>query len=214
MKTIMRTVPLLLVLAALALPPDAAAQMYRWTDDRGQVFYTQGIDSVPDRYRAGARSVGAVSAPEPVVAPQKPGAPAGGTPAGTATVPGVTRITFTPGKPIMVKARINEGGTADLMLDTGAQVTVINPRVLAALGVSMRQAERSVIRGVTGSTDTLSVSLESVEVSGARVGPLRVVSHDVGFESDGLLGRDFLDRFTVNIDNNAGVVTLAPRATR
>ncbi len=28
---------------------------------------------------------------------------------------------------------------------------------------------------------------------------------------DGLLGRDFLDRFTVNIDNNAGVVTLTPR---
>jgi len=206
-KTIARTVPLLLVLVALALPPDAAAQMYRWTDDRGSVFYTQGIDSVPDRYRAGARSIGAASAPEPAVSAPKPGAPA----AGTATVPGVTRITFTPGKPIMVKARINEGGTADLMLDTGAQVTVINPRVLAALGVSMREAGRSVIRGVTGSSDALSVDLASLEVAGARVGPLRVVSHDVGFEADGLLGRDFLDRFTVNIDNRAGVVTLAPR---
>jgi aspartyl protease/uncharacterized protein DUF4124 len=183
-QTIARTVPLLLVLVALALPPDAAAQMYRWTDDRGQVFYSQGIDSVPDRYRAGARSIGAASAPEPAISAPKPGAPA----AGTAAVPGVTRITF-----------------------TGAQVTVINPRVLAALGISMRESERSVIRGVTGSSDALSVNLASLEVSGARVGPLRVVSHDVGFEADGLLGRDFLDRFTVNIDNRAGVVTLAPR---
>jgi len=31
---------------------------------------------------------------------------------------------------------------------------------------------------------------------------------DVG---DGLLGRDFLDQFNVNIDSSRGVVTLAPK---
>lgn len=189
---------ILLLLIAVLQPGPAAAQMYRWTDERGQVFYTQGLDSVPERYRAGARLVGA--AEPPASQPQSPGA-----------TPGVTRIPFTPGRPIMVKARINDAGTADLMLDTGAQVTVINPRVLAALGVAMRDVQRSTLRGVTGSTDTLAVTLESVEVAGARVGPLQIVSHDVGFEGDGLLGRDFLDRFTVNIDNRAGIVTLTPR---
>jgi len=39
-----------------------------------------------------------------------------------------------------------------------------------------------------------------------------VVSHDSELgQGDGLLGRDFLDRFTVNIDNAAGIVTLTPR---
>jgi predicted aspartyl protease len=111
----------------------------------------------------------------------------------------------------MVKARINDSGVADLMLDTGAQVTIINPRVLAALGVGMRDAQRSTLRGVTGTAEAFAVSLESLEVAGARVGPLTIVSHDVGFDGDGLLGRDFLDRFTVTIDNRAGIVTLTPR---
>jgi hypothetical protein len=38
-----------------------------------------------------------------------------------------------------------------------------------------------------------------------------VVSHDTGFRGDGLLGRDFLDHFSVTIDNGAGVVTLTPK---
>ena len=89
---------------------------------------------------------------------------------------------------------------------------MINPRALAAFGVSMRDAQRGTLQGVTGTTDTLAVRLESLEVASARVGPLMVVSHDSGpGTGDGLLGRDFLDRFTVNIDNTAGVVTLTPK---
>jgi len=192
---------LLFLIATLA--DGAAAQMVRWTDDRGQVFYSQGLESVPERHRAGARFIGTADAPAPAAATT-------GTPA-AAIKPTAGKIQFTPGKPIMVKAKINDGGTADLMLDTGAQVTVVNPRVLAALGVGTRDAQRSTVRGVTGSTEALSVTIDSLEVAGTRVGPLQVVSHDVGFDSDGLLGRDFLDRFTVNIDNQAGVVTLTPR---
>ena len=75
----------------------------------------------------------------------------------------------------------------------------------------MRNAQQSTIHGVTGAADAMTVTVESIDVAGAQVGPLQVVSHDAGSGGDGLLGRDFLDRFTVNIDNNAGVVTLTPR---
>ncbi len=190
-------------LLVLVVPAGAAAQMYRWTDDQGQVFYTQGLDSVPERYRAGARIVGSLESPGTPIAPPQSRAEA---PAAT------TRIRFTPGHPIMVTALINGAGSAELMLDTGAAVTVINPRVLAALGVGMGAAQRSTLQGVTGRADTLAVTLESIEVAGTRVGPLKIVSHDVAFgQGDGLLGRDFLDHFTVNIDNRAGLVTLSPR---
>jgi predicted aspartyl protease len=188
------------LLVLVVLPQIASAQIYRWTDERGQVSYSQGLESVPERYRSGARLVGS---PEPPVATSRPQS--------SAASPGLSRIPFTPGRPIMVKARINDSGVADLMLDTGAQVTIINPRVLAALGVGMRDAQRSTLRGVTGSAEAFAVSLDSLEVAGARVAPLTIVSHDVGFDGDGLLGRDFLDRFTVNIDNRAGIVTLTPR---
>src|SRR5262245_44890283 len=199
-------------LLALACPALVAAQTYRWTDDEGRTNYTQGIDSVPERHRASARVIGGSATPVDAGAStpdSTPGAAAAAPRAATGTP---TRITFVPGHPIMVTARINGSGTAQLLLDTGAQVTVINPRALAAFGVSMRDAQRGTLQGVTGTTDTLAVRLESLEVASARVGPLMVVSHDSGpGTGDGLLGRDFLDRFTVNIDNTAGVVTLTPK---
>jgi predicted aspartyl protease len=124
----------------------------------------------------------------------------------------VTHISFTPGKPIMVSAKINGEGSAQLMLDTGASVTVINPRVLAGMGIGSREAVRGSVKGATGTADVLFVPVHSIEVGGARSGPLRVAAHDVDLgQGDGLLGRDFLDQFEVNIDSMAGVVTISPK---
>ncbi len=169
----------------------ASAQIYRWTDERGNVQFSQGIQSVPSQFRGGASE------------PTAPSAPAAG----------VARIPFTPGQPIVVAAKINGGGTTQLILDTGAQGTLISPTALAALGISYRNAVRGSIKGVTGDANVLAVRIESIEVDGARFGPLMVVSHDSGLGSgrDGLLGRDFLDNFIVTIDSAARVVTLTPK---
>jgi predicted aspartyl protease len=193
-------------LLAGALTP-ASAQIYRWTDDRGEVRFSQGIHSVPPQFRGGAVMMSA---------PSQPSAPAPGAPeaaAASSSAAGVARIPFTPGQPIMVSAKINGGGTTQLILDTGAQGTLISPTVLAALGISYRDAIRTSIKGVTGDANALSVKVDSIEVDGARVGPLMVVAHDSGLGSgrDGLLGRDFLDNFIVTIDNSARVVTLTPK---
>lgn len=189
-----------------ALAP-AWAQIYRWTDERGEVRFSQGIHSVPPQYRGGAVIVGSPSQP----APATPPTPELATP--TVQPAGVARIPFTPGQPIMVSAKINGGGTAQLILDTGAQGTLISPTALAAMGISYRNAVRGSIKGVTGDANVLSVRIESIEVDGARFGPLMVVSHDSGLGSgrDGLLGRDFLDNFIVTIDSVARVVTLTPK---
>ncbi len=185
----------------------ARAQIYRWTDERGEVRFSQGIQSVPPQFRGGAVAVGAAS-------PPAPSAPPPSDVSSDATPSGVARIQFTPGRPIMVNARINGSGSTQLILDTGAQATVISPSALAAVGVSYRNAARGSIRGVTGETSVLAVRVESIEVEGARVGPLMVVSHDAGLGTgtDGLLGRDFLDQFVVTIDSNRRVVTLTPKS--
>jgi hypothetical protein len=185
----------------------ASAQIYRWTDERGEVRYSQGINSVPPQFRGGAVMMST---------PSQPAAPA---PAATgpssegSAAEGVARIPFTPGRPIVVNARINGGGTTQLILDTGAQGTVISPAALAALGVSYRNAVRGSIKGVTGDANVLAVRIESIEVEGARFGPLLVVSHDAGLGpgTDGLLGRDFLDNFIVTIDSASRFVTLTPK---
>ena len=114
----------------------------------------------------------------------------------------------------MVTARINDVGSVLLMLDTGAGRTVINPAALNTLGVSYASAQRVSLKGVTGDADVEAVRVESLDVSGAKHGPLAVISHDTGFgadKGDGLLGRDFLDKFTITIDNAAGVLTLTPK---
>jgi predicted aspartyl protease len=190
----------------LCLAPVAPAQVYRWADEQGRVNYSQGLDSVPERFRSGAQFVTSPTAP-PAPAPLTPPSRAAGV-----VVTGGAQIRFTPGQAIMVNARINDSGSVRLLLDTGASVTTINPRVLNQLGVSSRDAVRGFIRGVTGQADTLFVVVNSIDVNGAKAGPIRVVAHDVDLgQSDGLLGRDYLDRFQVSIDNQAGIVTLTPR---
>jgi len=195
---------ILLGLAVVGLWPSISwAQMYRWTDEQGGTHYGQGIYAVPERFRSRAQLL---------TFPERPAAPAASSSSAEGAVSQGARISFTPGKPIMVSAKINGGGSAQLMLDTGASVTVINPRVLAGMGIGSREALRGSVKGATGSADVLFVPVESIEVGGARSGPLRVAAHDVDLgQGDGLLGRDFLDQFTVNIDSTAGVVTLSPK---
>jgi predicted aspartyl protease len=195
---------ILLGLAVGGLWPSISwAQMYRWTDEQGGTHYGQGIYAVPERFRSRAQLL---------TFPERPAAPAARPSSAEGAVSQGARISFTPGKPIMVSAKINGGDSAQLMLDTGASVTVINPRVLAGMGIGSREALRGSVKGATGSADVLFVPVESIEVGGARSGPLRVAAHDVDLgQGDGLLGRDFLDQFTVNIDSTAGVVTLSPK---
>jgi hypothetical protein len=191
----------------VAAPGPASAQIYRWTDERGDTRYSQGINSVPPQSRGSAVIMSTPSQPAPSTPAAAEAPPDGGAPAG------VARIPFIPGRPIVVNARINGSGSAQLILDTGAQGTVISPTALAALGVSYRNAARGTIRGVTGETSVLAVRIDNLEVEGARFGPLMVISHDAGLGSgtDGLLGRDFLDNFIVTIDSSNRVVTLTPK---
>lgn len=186
----------------LALASAAHAQLYRWTDEKGETHFGQGVESVPERYRSRARAVGSVDPPP---------APSG--PAAATVTDGVTRIRFAPGRPIMVTAKINGRAPVQLLLDTGATRTTISPAALIGLGVTYRDAPRVEIRGVTGTASAYLVSLESLEVGGARVGPLRVLSHDPQMDggAQGLLGQDFLSHFRVTIDNARGVVELAPK---
>lgn len=207
------------VLALLAWTGAAGAEIYRWVDERGVTNYSEGLDSVPEKYRATAVPIGLRNAPPPPPAPSAPPArptrPGGGPaaparPAGGGT--GSAEIKFTPGREIVVEARLNGGTSVRLLLDTGAQRTVINPRVLVAAGVVLSAGQAMQMKGATGTASVRSVQVDSVEVGQARVGKLTVISHDIEHDGvDGLLGRDFLDQFKVSIDNQAGLVTLSPK---
>jgi hypothetical protein len=203
-----------LALAAPASPTPAHAQLYRWVNEQGEVHFTQGLENIPERFRAGARLLGYPEAAPATPAPAPTATPATGEEARPATpaVRGGVRIPFTPGSPILVTVRINGLRTVRLVLDTGAESTMIHTQTLAAIGVDPTGGRPVTVRGVTGAADGRYVGLESLEVGEARVAPLGVIAYDLLLrEGDGLLGRDFLDRFKVSIDTEARVVILSPR---
>ncbi len=180
------------------LATSAWAQVYHWEDDQGVVHYTTGIESVPEKHRATARSM-PVSGVEPP--PAEPAAVSGSS----------TRIPFTPGAPILVSARINGGSPVTLVLDTGADRTLVAPAALARLGIALPNTLEATVRGVAGAVQADVVSIQSLEVGDIGAGPFAIIAHDAEVPgADGLLGRDFLSLFSMTIDSRASVVTLEP----
>jgi hypothetical protein len=202
---LLRRAVLALTLTLLTTP--ARAEIVKYTDDNGTNHYVEGMESVPQQYRAravplGMSNDGSKAPPRAAVEPAGTAAPA---------VKSAT-IRYAPGQRIMVDATVNGSATAQLLLDTGADRTMINPRVLAAAGVSLaRPVGSATVTGVGGAQQMQFVTINSLEVAGATVGRLTVAAHGVEGAGDGLLGRDFLDQFSVNIDAAKGVVTLTPK---
>jgi len=188
-----------------ASAPSVLAQYYRYTDERGQAHYVDGLEKVPASFRATAVPLGLRNSPAP---PPEAPAPGPGKPMGG------TVIKYTPGQRIMVDVRINGAFTAPLLLDTGADRTMISPRTLQAAGVAIsRPVATGNITGATG-TDRISyVVVDSLEVGEARVGRMPVGSSELAGTGagDGLLGRDFLDQFKITFDAARGEVHLVPK---
>ena len=199
----MRLGPALVLL--LLLPGPGGAQVYRWEDQRGTLHFTNAPERVPETYRSHVGPLPPAPEASPTAAPDRDES--------VVAARGVTRIPFAPGAPIIVSARISGGATpVALILDTGADRTVIAPQTLWRLGISTLNAPRAEIKGVTGAGHGEVIQVASLEVGEAKVGPLRIIAHDADLkQADGLLGRDFLEQFTVTIDARERIVTLAPK---
>jgi aspartyl protease len=181
----------------ILLPAVGSTQVYRW-EDQDALHFTNTYDRVPEPHRSQVGPPLPVS-PDPVV------------PAAAPPMSGVTRIPYSPGSPIFVTASIGGAGSLTLILDTGADRTMVSPEALGRLGIAS-DGQRAEIKGVTGTSQGSMVQVNSIEVGQARVGPLRIIAHDADLKkADGLLGRDFLEHFTVTIDSKGQQVTLAPK---
>jgi predicted aspartyl protease len=185
-----------LVALWLSVAP-AAAQIYRWTDSTGVDHFTTNPDSIPEEYRD---DVHAIDAYRPPTEAPPPPAPA---PASTIPLAG--------GEPIMVTGHLN-GVPLTLMLDTGADRTLLAPAALARAGLDPSSGRRVRVLGVTGAGDAYEVTLPRLDIAGARLGPVAVVVHSLPSPGiDGLLGRDLLHAFTLTVDAASGHAILTPR---
>jgi len=191
----------LIVLAGCCcLAAPAAGDLYRWTDAEGTVHYTADLDSIPPTFRDTATPLNTPQA-RPIPPP-------------TANEPVALKVS--PGAPITVEARLNGVGLT-LIVDTGADRTVISPEVIERAGLAGGAGRSVQVIGVTGTSTATLVTLPLLDVAGARIGPIVVVAHALpstfrGSDAvDGLLGRDVLDAFTLSVDTASGRATLTPR---
>jgi hypothetical protein len=194
-SAILAGLALVAIMVALGAPP-ALGQLYRWEDAQGTVYYTTDRAAIPPAYRDSARDIGAPT-PGPVQAP---------TPA---AAPGLV-IPYT-GGPLVVDAWLN-GVPLRLILDTGADRTMISPAAMARAGVGVEPGAQVRVRGVTGDAVAPLVVVPRLDVAGTRVGPVAIIVHALATQSvDGLLGRDVLDAFVLTIDAASQRATLVPR---
>jgi len=188
------------ILLCLLFPATGRPDIYYWIDNQGIQNYTARLENVPEEYRSRAELLPLSPAPPPP--PElKPGPPGKGT----------TKIPFSPGSPVLVQARINGRGPVTLILDTGADGTIISPAVLSRLGLSPENTPPITLKGVTGTGYASRVWVDFIEVGETRVGPLLIAVYESDLKrAEGLLGRDFLSHLKVTIDPKEKVVTLTP----
>jgi predicted aspartyl protease len=174
----------------------AAAQVYRWTDATGVVHLTTNPENIPEQHRDDVHVIDAWRPPSDSPAPP---------------VPSPATIPLSGGEPIMVTAQLN-GVPLTLMLDTGADRTMLAPAAVARAGLDASRGRPVRVIGVTGASHAFEVTVPRLDIAGARLGPVAVVVHDVPApDVDGLLGRDLLNAFTLTIDPTTGHATLTPR---
>jgi hypothetical protein len=189
-----------LILFSLLLPGLALADIYSWVDDQGTQYYTTRIESIPEPYRSKAQTLSLPKSPPPPPELQSTPPPTG-----------MIKISFVSGFPVMVNTKINGAGPITMILDTGSDRTLVRPSALLKLGISIEDATRIIIKGVTGISYGDAVWVNSVEVGEAKVGPLLIIALETDLKgADGLLGRDFLASFNVTINPKEQVVTLTP----
>jgi len=114
-----------------------------------------------------------------------------------------------------VQATLNRVHPATLIVDTGAQSTIISPALVKQLGLVVSDsAPRRQVSVVGGNKIELPfVKLAVLQVGGAKVENMEIGVYDVAPSSrgiHGLLGADFLHEFRLTLDRSESLMQLEP----
>lgn len=199
---------------AVALAAGDAGAIYKWVDESGRMHFAQELHQVPPAHRAqaeanaakgsaGASRIQTYSPPPP--ASRAPRA-AGSAPASASSLV-VHRIRVErAGTMMRVNVRINGSVTAPFYIDTGASDVAIPRKVVEQAGVDLAGARTGVYSTANGMIEVPLVTLDSVELGGARAEQVPAAVSDA--MEIGLLGLSFFNRFQYSIDPASGIVTL------
>jgi hypothetical protein len=115
------------------------------------------------------------------------------------------------GRSVIVPVTFNHSLNANLLLDTGASMTMISRRLATNLALASTGA--GLFSGIGGTVSAQIARVDSIKVGDAEVSGMTVSIHDVSRfpQFDGLLGMDFLGRFQVSVDATKKLLVLTAR---
>lgn len=111
--------------------------------------------------------------------------------------------------PALFRGKYGDYG-AELILDTGASLTILQPLTLQALGFSMGdKIGISTVQSPIGKETGFRVRLPVMECLGKTVENFEVACHPLGLQHiDGLLGMNFLEQFDFCLYSKKGIIRI------
>ncbi len=120
------------------------------------------------------------------------------------------------GGSLLVKVQLNNTRTAQLILDTGATMTVLSNNVALDLGlIANTNTQITTVNTAGGPVQVNVTKIASIQAGTAQVTNVDVAIHDLPDGPagiDGLLGMSFLNHFLVTLDTTKGKLHLTPRS--
>ena len=195
------------VILLLALDP-AYTEIYKWVDRDGSVHFSDTLAGIPPEYRGRIEErMGLTSTARSDPAPQRV------TPERHSIAPAPPSYAVPlrrDGNAMLVEALV--GGTlrTRLLLDTGAEFTVLSTAAARRLALNLGNAAVIPLRSASGVFFAPMIKVQSIAVGDAAAYDVEVVVHDATPGLDGLLGMSFLDNFLVTISISDEKLVLTP----
>jgi clan AA aspartic protease (TIGR02281 family) len=197
-KSVMwRSLGALLIGYVSLTPPAIAGEMYRWIDEQGGVHLTD----TPPKPKSALQELKVYQPSTPSQAPE-PSVP-------LVAEPGRIKVSPTkPGGTVVVDAVLNRRLTVPMLLDTGADFTVLTKQVARDLRLSsLDHLPKREFKTAGGTVRFPIATLPSLRVGTAEAHDVDVAIDIDGHMPIGLLGMTFLHHFKVTVDHRQGQVT-------
>jgi len=186
-----------LLVVFVSIPTRASAgEMYRWVDEQGHVHLTD----TPPQSKGALQEFKVYQPSERDPATEPDDLPI--------SEPGMVKLTPTkPGGTVVVEAMLNGRLTVPMLLDTGADFTVLTKQVARDLRISsLEDLPKLPFKTAGGMVMFPIATLQSLRVGTAEARDVNVAIDTDGHMPMGLLGMTFLRHFKVTVDQQRGQV--------
>ena len=193
----------------LVLVP-AHAEIYKWIDRDGRAHFSDTLAGVPPEYRDRIEERASL-----MPTPRRDPVLQRATPerlslAPTPAPPSYAVPLQRDGNAMLVEAWVSRTVRTRLLLDTGAEFTVLSTAAARRLAVNLGDAAIIPLRSASGVFFAPMIKVQSITVGDAAAYDVEVIVHDATPGLDGLLGMSFLDNFLVTISTSNARLILTP----